>query len=69
MTKAEKHTKLEALQADAKDYQAEIGYLTLQKQAAEKRVADLTVLMAEGERKFAALQREQTTEPAEVPNA
>ncbi len=67
MTQIEKDTETKKLQTMAKDYQAEIGFLTLQKIMNTKRMAELSTLMAEGERQFQVLQQTKVDAPLPTP--
>ena len=68
MTQSEKQKQMKALQAKAKDMQAQLGYLHLQAKAIRKEQEAVETLLQAGEAEFAALQRaEVEPEPAPEP--
>lgn len=64
MTSQEKQEKLNSLRESAKDAQAELGYIALQREAQDARWAELKKQLAAGEQEYRRVSEIVASEPA-----
>lgn len=71
MTAAEKNKKIKEMQDEAKDLQARLGFLGLQRANLAKEETTIRAILEYQESKFSALQQSPTEEPPapEAPKA
>lgn len=67
MTSTEKQEKLTSLRAAAKDAQAELGYIALQREAQDARWAALKANLAQGEADYRRVSETVTDDAPEAP--
>lgn len=65
MTSKEKQEKLDSLRASAKDAQAELGYIALQREAQDARWDELKKTLMAGEQEYRRVSETTAVEPTE----